>query len=181
MGHTRLIGSDPEALETFYAAYYRHVVRYFARRCADPHDVADLVADTFLTAVESAGGFDSRRGKPIAWLLGIAHNTLRRYYRKAQADRHLENRISGRRLLDVEDIDLIEEQIDAARKAAEVRHALAALSATDRELLELIEVDGLTTAEAARALGSTPAAARVRLFRIRIKLRSALVAKEEAR
>lgn len=180
-GRTRLIGNDRQALEDFYTAHYSHVVRYFARRCQDPHEVADLVADTFLTAVQSAAGFDPRRGKPVAWLLGIAHNTLRRHYRNEQAERQMEDRISGRRLVDAEDIERIEEQIDAARKAGEVRDALRTLSAADRELLELVEIDGLTTAEAARALGTTPATARVRLFRIRLKVRNALVAQEEAR
>jgi DNA-directed RNA polymerase specialized sigma24 family protein len=66
----RRIGSDPVALEAFYTAHYDAVVRYLARRVDDPHDVADLVADTFLTALESAPGFDPARGRPLAWLLG---------------------------------------------------------------------------------------------------------------
>jgi RNA polymerase sigma factor (sigma-70 family) len=174
----RSIGSDREALEAFYAAYYPDVVRYFARRLRDPHDVADLAADTFVTALETAGRYDPRRGRPLAWLLGIAHNTLRRFYRNTQADRQAAARFAGRRLLDTEDIAHLEEQIDAEQQADRVHRLLGELSSTDRELLELVDIAGLTPKEAAAAMGLVPGVARVRLFRVRAKLRAALQPQE---
>jgi DNA-directed RNA polymerase specialized sigma24 family protein len=36
---TRRIGSDPAALEAFYAEHYADVVRYFTRRLRDPHSL----------------------------------------------------------------------------------------------------------------------------------------------
>jgi RNA polymerase sigma factor (sigma-70 family) len=173
------IGSDRAALQAFYAAYYPDVVRYFARRVRDPHDVADLAADTFVTALETARRYDPRRGQPLAWLLGIAHNTLRRFYRNRQADRRAAARFAGRRLLDAEDITQLEEQIDAEQQARRAHHLLADLSSTDRELLELVDVAGLTPKEAATVMGMVPGMARVRLFRVRSKLRAALQPQEE--
>jgi hypothetical protein len=38
-------------------------VAYLPRRCADPHTVADLAADTFVLAIDSAGRFDPKRGR----------------------------------------------------------------------------------------------------------------------
>jgi RNA polymerase sigma factor (sigma-70 family) len=178
---TRRIGSDRAALEAFYAEHYPDVVRYFTRRLRDPHDVADLVADTFLAAIGNAAGFDPRRGRPLAWLLGIAHNTLRRFYRQRTADRQVAVRFAGRRLLDPEDILRIEEQIDAGQRAHRARGVLRELSATDRELVELVDIAGLTPREAATAMGLLPGTVRVRLFRARARLRTAYEIKEEIR
>lgn len=175
----RRIGRDPAALEAFYLAFYPAVVRYFARRMRDPHDVADLVAETFMTAMETAERYDPRRGRPLAWLLGVAHNTLRRCYRQRETDRRAHLRIAGRRLLDAEDIARLEEQIDAEHQARHAHDLLRQLPATDRELVELVDITGLTPKEAATALGLVPAMARVRLFRARAKLRAALQPQEE--
>lgn len=175
----RRIGSDPDALEAFYVAHYADVVQYFARRLRDPHDVADLVADTFIAALETAAKYDPRRGRPLAWLLGIGHNTLRRFYRQRQADHQAAARFAGRRLLDADDIAMLEEHIDAEQRARRAYELLGGLWATDRELVVLVDVTGLTPKEAATVMGLLPGMARVRLFRARAKLRSALQLQEE--
>jgi RNA polymerase sigma-70 factor (ECF subfamily) len=177
----RSIGVDRQALERFYLAHYSDVVRYFARRLQDPHDVADLVADTFLAAMQSASGYDPDRGRPLAWLLGIGHNTLRRFHRQREADRHAVARFAGRRLLDAEDIALLEEHIDTEQRARLAYQQLDVLSPKDRELVHLVDVMGLTPAEAASATGVKPGMARVRLFRARAKLRNAMRLSEESR
>jgi RNA polymerase sigma-70 factor (ECF subfamily) len=176
---TRHIGRDPAALEAFYRAHYDQLLRYFTSRVSDPHDVADLVADTFVGAIAAARSYDPRRGRPIAWLFGIAHNVHRRSYRRRDADQRVASRVAGRRLLDDEDISRIEEQIDAERRLAG-RQLLDGLSATERELVELVELDGFTPQEAAQATGVTSAVARIRLFRARAKLRQAFHTQEDA-
>jgi RNA polymerase sigma-70 factor (ECF subfamily) len=175
----RHIGSDREALEEFYLAHYADVVRYFARRLRDPHDVADLVADTFIAAMQSAARYDPERGRPLAWLLGIGHNTLRRFHRQRAADRQAVARFAGRRLLDAEDISVLEEQIAAEQRVRPVRALLSELSETERELVQLVDVTGLTPNEAATAMGMLPGLARVRLFRARARLRTASRLQEE--
>jgi RNA polymerase sigma-70 factor (ECF subfamily) len=175
----RRIGVDRQALESFYVTYYADVVSYFARRLQDPHDVADLVADTFLAAMHSAARYDEDRGRPLAWLLGIGHNTLRRFHRQREADRHAVARFAGRRLLDAEDIATLEEHISTERRARLAYQQLDALSPKDRELVHLVDVVGLTPAEAASAMGLKPGMARVRLFRARAKLRTAVRLSEE--
>lgn len=177
----RGIGSDRVALEAFYVAHYADVVRYFTRRLRDPQDVADLVADTFVAAMQTATRYDPRQARPLAWLLGIGHNTLRRFYRQRAADHQAMVRFAGRRLLDAEDIAVLVEHIDAERQAHRVYSLLSELSPTDRELVELVDVSGLTPKEAAAAMGLLPGMARVRLFRARAKLRAALQPQEELR
>jgi RNA polymerase sigma-70 factor (ECF subfamily) len=172
------IGSDPDALEAFYRAHYAPLLRYFTARVSDPHEVADLVADTFLAAMSAAEGYDPRRGRPIAWVFGIAANVRRRSVRRREAERRAAGRLAGRRLLDDEDVARIEEQIDAHRRLAG-RRPLERLTPAEREVVELVDVAGFSVNEAATAVGITSGSARVRLFRARAKLRQALQMQED--
>jgi RNA polymerase sigma factor (sigma-70 family) len=171
------IRADPAALERFYRTYYDEVVRYLARRVRDPQDVADLVADTFVAAIEAAASFDHRRGRALPWLIGIAHNKLRRWSRQQATDHDLARRIVGRRLLDADDFADLEERIDAA--ARDPIGVLNRLPADQRELLELVEIQGCTPAELAEVLGVSAGLARIRLFRARKALRKAATTQEE--
>jgi RNA polymerase sigma-70 factor (ECF subfamily) len=126
----------------------------------------------------TAGAYDLRRGKPIAWLFGIARNVHRRSFRQRDVERRATGRLAGRRLLDDEDISRIEEQIDAHRRLAG-RRLLDGLSAAERELIELVDVAGFTVPEAAQVVGVKGGTVRVRLFRARAKLRQALQTQED--
>ncbi|WP_236654536.1 RNA polymerase sigma factor [Streptacidiphilus anmyonensis] len=76
-------------------------------------------------------------------------------------------------MLDGQDVAAIEARIDADRAARQLAGHHAALSEPLRAVLDLVAVDGLTTREAARALGISTATARMRLHRARKALKSA--------
>jgi DNA-directed RNA polymerase specialized sigma24 family protein len=40
---------------------------YFARRCRDPHTVADLTSETFVRGIDGFARSDPRRGSDRAW------------------------------------------------------------------------------------------------------------------
>ena len=165
---------DPDALEAFYRRHVGTVTRFLARRCRTPEDLADAVAETFVQAISAAARFDASRGSGRAWLLGIAAHCASAQGRARLRGLAVASAVSGRRLLDDDDYERLEHQIDAARLAPALAAALASLGDGDRELLELVELDGLTPAEAARVVGAQPAAARMRLSRARRRLRAAL-------
>ena len=66
-----------------------------------------------------------------------------------------------------EETTAIESAIDAARAANEMQDAMQRLSAGEREVLELVAIDGMTPTEAALVLDLTPNAARLKLSRAR--------------
>ncbi|MER5999162.1 sigma factor [Nonomuraea angiospora] len=68
--------TDSAAFEAFYRRHVEGITRFLARRVDDPHMVADLVADVFLAAMESAYTYGPGRGSEVAWLYGVARNTL---------------------------------------------------------------------------------------------------------
>ena len=164
------IATDPDAFERFYRENLEAVRRFVARRVADPHLAADLTAEIFLAAVDSASSYRPNRGVPQAWLIGLARHVVAGEFRRQSRDRAIAGRLSGRRLLDPDSLGRIEERIDAERHARALYDALATLPPRDRALMELVAVDGLSIAEAAAVLGVKPGTARVRLHRSRARV-----------
>ncbi len=165
------ISSDPDALESFYRAHVEAVQRFVARRVDDPYLAADLTADVFLAAIESAGSYRRSRGEPAAWLYGIARNVVADEWRRSARESKTAARIVGRELLDVDDVAALHERIDSESAARALYAELAGLPAGERAVLELVALDGLSVGEAGRSLGIGAVAARVRLHRARLRLR----------
>lgn len=168
------IATDPDAFEEFYREHLESVQRFVARRVADPHLAADLTAEIFLAAVDSASSYRPDRGAPGAWLVGVARHVLATEFRRQSRARKVVRRISGQRLVDADSLARIEERIDAEREARQVFAALASLPPRDRALMELVALDGLSVTEAAAVLGVKPGTARVRLHRSRARVQSQL-------
>src|ERR1700722_4270743 len=190
--------TDPAAFETFYWRHLDRVIGFTAPRVREPAGVADVVAATFLAVLTAARSYDPARGEPTAWLLGItarliARGNRRRYrenaatpritarrgtdpreYRRRYRENAATARIIGRRLIDASDIERLEERIDAARSGQQAIEALSQLKPKAREVLLLVSADGLTPTEAARVLGISAAACRMRLSSARRALSKAI-------
>ena len=171
--------ADPAAFELFYRRHVDLVIGFTARRVREPADVADLVANTFVTVLTAARGYDPGRGEPTAWLLGITARLIAGARRRRGRELAATARIAGRRLIDQGDIERLEERIDAARSSQAVIEALGRLKPRAREALLLVGHDGLTPSQAASVLGISPAAFRMRLTGARRALNSALAASAE--
>jgi RNA polymerase sigma-70 factor (ECF subfamily) len=150
---------------SLYRAQARDLLGYALRRCADPDDAADVVAETFLVAWRRLGevppGDEAR-----LWLYGTARRVLANQSRGTRRRDRLTERLR----------DELRRQLPVRQppESGAILEALAELREGDRELLMLIGWEELTPSEAARALGISPLAARTRLHRARRRLRAAL-------
>jgi RNA polymerase sigma-70 factor (ECF subfamily) len=171
----RWIGTDPDIFEAFYREHVEGVQRFVARRVGERGRAADLTAEIFIAAIESADHYRPSRGTPRAWLYGIARVVVASDARRRDAERKREERW-GRTLVETEDAARIDARIDAAARSRDLYAAMDQLPEGERAVLELVALDDLTVAEAAAAVGLRPATARVRLFRARRKLRDELEA-----
>jgi RNA polymerase sigma factor (sigma-70 family) len=158
---------DPRAFESFYRRHLQALLRFATRRCHSPEEAAELVSVVFLEVRMGASGYDRRRGGARPWLLGIARHCLAdlRGERARAAD--AERRLGGMAQLDPIEYAEIEARIDAERLYPRLERAVARLSPAERDVLLLVEREGLKPADAARALGIRPVTARVRLLRAR--------------
>ena len=157
--------------ERLYRANVEPVTAYFARRSADPHLVADLTADTFVTAITSFGSFDPGKGTARAWVFGIARHVYAAHCEAYGQQQDRLQRLAGRRDLEPDQVEELLDRIDAERAGRDLVTGLGLLPDRDRALVELVDLAGLRPKEAAAVLGVTVGAARMRLMRARAQLR----------
>jgi RNA polymerase sigma-70 factor (ECF subfamily) len=151
------------------------VTLYGVRRCFDPDDVGDLVAETFLVALQASGRYVPETDTALPWLFGIARRVLAKQRRRRAGTRRLLVKVTNAQVLFTSsEEDAVAAAIDAARQAPLLEAGLATLSTSEREVLELVAYDGLTPSEVAAMLNLSPNAARLRLSRARRHLRQVL-------
>ena len=164
-------------------------LRYYVVRAglADGRDAAlvatELLNEVVVQALEHAGRFRPS-GQPMAWLLGIAANLIRRKQsERATRERReplVRDLYSGGHDALSED-ELFDRVASLAAggpiadwEANEAASAiLAHVSANDRRVLQLAVLHGLNGEGLAQELGIKPGAARVRLYRALNRLREA--------
>ena len=171
----RWIGTDPDLFDAFYSEHLEDLQRFVARRVGDRERAADLTAEIFLAAIDSAHRYQPR-GTPKSWLYGIARVLVADDRRRRGRERAREERLRGSALLDEEEAARIDARIDSAAQSRRLYAAMDRLPEAERAVLELVAIDELTVAEAAAAVGVRAGTARVRLYRARRKLRTELEA-----
>ncbi|NUT98255.1 MAG: RNA polymerase sigma factor, partial [Saccharothrix sp.] len=134
--------------EKVYRAHVGMITGYFARRSGDPQTVADLTADTFVRAITSFAGFDPARGSARAWLIGIASRVFAAHCETHSRLGDSARRVAGQRVLDPDAVEELVDRIDAERAGGALLARLAELPRLDREVVELVDLDGLRPKEA---------------------------------
>jgi RNA polymerase sigma-70 factor (ECF subfamily) len=141
-----------------------------------PADAEDLVQDTLLRAYQGIDGFDGAH--PRAWLLTIMRNTQINRTRRRRPELLDDQDAAFDRLAVTEGLGaerpealVVGETFDAV-----VSDALASLPDRFRHVVVLVDVDGLSYAEAAEALGVPVGTVMSRLHRARGRMRQRLVA-----
>lgn len=166
-------GAAGAGLAAFNHLYRQHigaVTAYFARRSTDPQTVADLTSDTFDSAAGAFGDFDSRNASPRAWLFEIAARVAAQHRAEDASSSEDGAASPGGRPLSVTEIAELGATIDAQRDARHLLQRHAGLPALDLAAVELVDMAGLTTEEAAAALGVYRTVLRRRLSRARTRL-----------
>lgn len=165
--------SDPRAFEVFYRRHALAVEHWLRRQVGDRDIAAELTAETFACALAGLARFrGAHRGSGVAWLYGIANNQVRQYRRRNRVESE------GRRKIGMSvrsyDLPMDEESIERAAAAAlkrDLESALASLPETQRTVVALRIIDGLSHAEIAAHLDIKVPAARTRVSRALRSLR----------
>jgi len=172
---TAAANGDADSFAVLFRRYVSPITLYGVRRCSDPDDVADLVAETFLVALQASGRYIPETDTALPWLFGIARRVLAKQRRRKAGTRRLLVKATNTLLhFTASEEDSIAAAIDAARQAPLLEAGLASLSSSEREVLELVAYDGLSPSEVATMLNLSPNAARLRLSRARRHLRNVL-------
>jgi DNA-directed RNA polymerase specialized sigma24 family protein len=164
----RSLSGDGDAFVEMISRHETAVGGYLARR-AGREMAEDLLGEVWIAAYESRGSYDRAFPDARPWLLGVALNRLRRYWRTRPAE-HL--------VLDPAGLAGLAGSWDPwpavdgrVAMAAALRPALARLRPQEREVLTLVAWEDLTVAEAARVLDIPAGTARRLLYQARQALR----------
>ncbi len=134
-------------------------------------DAEDLVQDTLIRAYRAIHRFDGRH--PRAWLLTILRNTHINRNRRRRPELLRDPDGTSRELADVAGPEFADASVDAGFDA-EVERALVELDESFRRVVELVDVAGLSYAEAAEVLGVPTGTVMSRLHRARGRIRERL-------
>lgn len=155
---------DRQAYGALLTECQRWLRSYYSRRIA-PNHLDDLVQDTLMALHRKLASYDPSRAF-LPWLAAIARyrwvDHLRQVYRaeETELDDHLE--------------DESEESVIAARISLE--RLFAKLPDGQAQAIELVKIEGLSIAEAARACGQSESLIKVNIHRGLKKL-SAMIEK----
>lgn len=170
-----LRSADPAALSAVYEAHVDAVHRFAFRRTASAASAEDVTQATF-TAVwrQAQAGQLPSLTLPTArpFLLRIATNECRNLNRSSRRRRALQDRLEVSDLVrHVDDHAAgVASRVDDERQMSEVRAAMAVLPAGQREAVELVLWEQLSTAEAAQVLGVAEGTVKSRVSRARKRL-----------
>ena len=152
------------------ALYHRHresLLVFLVRRTADTEVALDLWAETFAQAVAGRRRFRGQsEAEAAAWLFTIAKRQLALYYRKGKAEQNAMRKLGLERPpADETLIAEIEARAGLDDVRRELRQALAQLSDSVRDAVQLRIVDELPYPQVAQALHISEPAARARVSR----------------
>jgi RNA polymerase sigma-70 factor (ECF subfamily) len=164
---------DRDAFGMFYARHREGILAYFARRVHEPEVAADLMAETFASALVVV--VDPRRPlpqTPVAWMYTIARNLLVDALRRGTVDAAARRRLGLEPLeLDDDDLNRIAE-ISAAAELLEGAPTL--LPEHEWEILRARVLDEEPYADLALRLRCSEAVVRKRVSRAKARLRATL-------
>jgi RNA polymerase sigma-70 factor (ECF subfamily) len=162
----RALANDPLAYAELFDLHSTRVYRRALRMLGNVHDAEDVTAAAFFELWRKHRAVRLVGGSVLPWLLVTVVNLGRNHVRGVARYRAAIATIP-RSVQTVDPADIVEDRLDGSA-------ALSALNRIDAALLVLTAVEGLSTAEAATALGLRPGAARMRLSRLRENRRLAL-------
>lgn len=169
----RLQNREAEAWSAVYEEYFPRVYRYTALRVGNKTEAEDLAGQVFLKALESIDSF-RWRGVPLsAWLFRIARNLIIDHWRTTRSKISLpldESLVNG----DADPVAIAEGNLEVKQ----VFQAIGLLTKSQREVIELRFIAGLSVAEVSKVLGKSEGAVKVMQHSALAALRKMLSAGE---
>jgi RNA polymerase sigma-70 factor, ECF subfamily len=161
------------SFDAFVCPHLPVLLRVAGSLCRNPHDAEDLVQDTLIRAYKGLDGFDGTY--PRAWLLTIMRNAnINRHRRRRPGLLHDATDLAGEADRRNPPAPSAEDVAAAHTAARWIADALGCLSPRHLQVVQLVDVDGLTYDEAAATLGIPAGTVMSRLHRARHRMRAHL-------
>jgi RNA polymerase sigma-70 factor (ECF subfamily) len=167
------IGELQDAVSQYLPVFFKRAYRYVG----NPHDAEDAVQDALLSAWKHLDQFKGT-AKMTTWLTSIVTNSALGKLRRKPRHPHIsvDERIGHEKELCVSDIladTRSNPEIECIRSElhGHIMESLTKLSAAQRQVIQMRDLEGLTTSEVAKTLGLSEVAVKAQVSRARSKLR----------
>jgi RNA polymerase sigma-70 factor, ECF subfamily len=162
---------DAVAFERMLEVHSRTVLRIAQRILLNEADAQDAAQDVFIRLHKTLSQFDDERDL-LPWLyrmtVNVCHDLVRRRKPMVAMDQ----------IVELPSVDPgPEEEFTAGERRRLMFEALASLSERERDAIVLRDLEGLSTAEVATALGTTEVTVRSQISTGRVKLKSHIARK----
>jgi RNA polymerase sigma-70 factor, ECF subfamily len=158
---------DAEAYRLLLESISRDLRGFLRSRIRDPAETEDVLQEVLLTVHRARHTYDPAR--PFEpWVYAIARNAAVNWFRSSRTRRRLEDATAAEREAAGESLG------DVA-----LEDALGILPDNQREALEMVKIEGLSMAQAARRAGVSEGALRVRIHRAYRALRERLLGRSD--
>jgi RNA polymerase sigma-70 factor (ECF subfamily) len=176
-----IAAGDREAFAVLYRRRRPDVYRFALHVSGSPQVADDVSQDVFMVVINHAGRYRSGRSGVVPWLLGIARNHVRRWVERERpavllASDDEEPAAARAQAIDADPLAGLARRRDVAA----LRRAVLALPVKYREAVVLCDLQELSYAGAAAALGCAIGTVRSRLHRGRVLLAKRLRGSDEA-
>jgi len=171
----RIRAGDRSAVDDLYDRFRRPAFALARRILADDTMAEDVLQEVFLSVWRDPGAFDRGRGSVASWLLAVVHHKAVDAVRREESQRRRRTMAEDEMALDAPTATRdVEDEAWSRVVADQVRTALGALSATQREALTLAYYGGYTQREVAALTGAPLGTVKTRMLSGMRRLREEL-------
>ena len=165
---------DDSAFTTIVTRYQPAVFRWALIFAADPDDAEDITQEVFVRTHRQLDQYRSD-GPLEAWLYRITRRAATQMRRKSKRRGRLALSPAAQPLRDVYTTDP-GGRVDRERAASIIRELFSNLPQRQREIFDLVDLQGLSPAEVAERTSMKPVSVRANLFKARKTIRENLLA-----
>ena len=162
---------DKDAFEQLYQRHSSLLFGLTLKILGNRSDAEDVLQDTFIQVWKTAGSFEVKRGKPLAWLIMLT---------RSRAIDRVRSRTTRVRVTEAASAEPQADAPSPTQQASDsesqliVRRAIGALPAEQRTPIELAYFGGLTQTEIAQQLGQPLGTVKTRMRTGMLRLREQL-------
>ena len=165
---------DDSAFTTLVTRFQPAVFRWALMFASDPDEAEDITQEVFVRTYRQLGEYRSD-GPLDAWLYRITRRAATQMRRTRKRRGRLALSPAAQPLRDVYTTDP-GGRVDRERAASVIRELFAELPRRQREIFDLVDLQGFSPAEAAERTGMKPVSVRANLFKARKAIRESLLA-----
>lgn len=164
---------DETAFEHLVHRFYGQVHRWATVRTGDPHDADDVTQDVLLRLHAQLHSFDGR-SRFTTWLYQVTRSAAADLHRRRARRERLARKLAREPSTEHRQGETAE-RADRQRATDLVRMFFEGLSDRQREVFDLVDLQGFTPTEVGRMLGLEPVTVRSHLFRARKMIRKRIL------